>query len=167
MGLAEVAGRIPSSLRKRAVVLKGSRALAADIAVIRWTGFSPVTLQYAIAQAKPYCRTLLLTTTGRRTGERRTVALPWVRHGEGYIVVGSANGGPNDPGWVFNLHAKPECEIRVARRTHPATGFVASGAQRDELFAAALATRPVVADYERLAAGHGRELPIVLLTLMV
>ena len=56
--------------------------------------------------------TLLLTTTGRRTGEARTSALIFGRDGDDYLVVASMGGAPRHPAWYLNLTADPEVESR-------------------------------------------------------
>ena len=59
--------------------------------------------------------TLLLRTTGRRSGEIRTNGLVYARDGEDYLVVASKGGAPEAPAWLFNLRANPEVEIQVGR----------------------------------------------------
>jgi deazaflavin-dependent oxidoreductase (nitroreductase family) len=58
-------------------------------------------------------RTLWLTTTGRRTGQLRTVPLLSIRDGDTYVVTGSNGGQRRSPGWVANLRAQPLATIRV------------------------------------------------------
>jgi hypothetical protein len=48
---------------------------------------------------------LLLTTTGRRTGKRRTRQLAYVRDGDRYVLCASNGGSPTHPGWYHNLSA--------------------------------------------------------------
>jgi deazaflavin-dependent oxidoreductase (nitroreductase family) len=60
--------------------------------------------------------TLLLRTTGRRTGRTRTNALNYVEDGGRYIVVASNGGAPAPPAWLLNLQANPEVEVQIARR---------------------------------------------------
>ena len=62
--------------------------------------------------------TLLLRTTGRRTGLSRTSALLYARDGDAYLVVASNGGAPKPPAWLVNLKADPECEIQVGRHRH-------------------------------------------------
>jgi deazaflavin-dependent oxidoreductase (nitroreductase family) len=64
--------------------------------------------------------TLLLCTTGRRTGLPRTTALTYARDGDAYLVVASNGGRPKPPTWLGNLKANPDCEIQVGRRRHHA-----------------------------------------------
>jgi F420H(2)-dependent quinone reductase len=59
--------------------------------------------------------TLLLRTTGRRTGAQRTNALVYAKDGDKYVVVASNGGADNAPGWFFNVSARPEVEVQVAQ----------------------------------------------------
>ena len=55
--------------------------------------------------------TLLLTTTGRKSGEPRTTTVLYLQHGEGLVVVGSNFGQPSHPAWSANLLAHPEATV--------------------------------------------------------
>jgi deazaflavin-dependent oxidoreductase (nitroreductase family) len=68
--------------------------------------------------------TLLLRTTGRRSGLTRTNALVYARDGEDYLVVASNGGADRPPAWLHNLSAEPEVEIQVARERHAGTARV-------------------------------------------
>jgi F420H(2)-dependent quinone reductase len=59
--------------------------------------------------------TLLLRTTGRRSGVTRTISLVYAREGADYLVVASKGGSDQPPAWLLNLKAKPEVEIQVGR----------------------------------------------------
>ncbi len=65
--------------------------------------------------------TLLLRTTGRRTGLPRTNALIYARDGDAYLVVASKGGAPQPPAWLANLTAEPDCDIQIGRRHHRVT----------------------------------------------
>jgi deazaflavin-dependent oxidoreductase (nitroreductase family) len=65
--------------------------------------------------------TLLLRTTGRRTGLPRTNALTYARDGDAYLIVASKGGAPTPPTWLANLRATPECEIQIGRHRHRVT----------------------------------------------
>ncbi|MGA7272932.1 MAG: nitroreductase family deazaflavin-dependent oxidoreductase [Acidimicrobiia bacterium] len=65
--------------------------------------------------------TLLLSTTGRRSGQRRTSALFYTRDGERQIVVASNGGDSKPPAWLLNLQANPQVEVQIGRNKHPAT----------------------------------------------
>lgn len=68
--------------------------------------------------------TLLLRTTGRRSGQTRTNGLNYVEDGGRYIVVASRGGAPTPPAWMLNLEANPEVEVQIARRRIPCTATV-------------------------------------------
>ncbi len=77
---------------------------------------------------------LVLTTTGRRTGLRRPVALLCVRSPEGFVVAASNWGGPKHPAWSGNLIARPAAEIAVSGKSSAVTAVLASGAERERLW---------------------------------
>jgi deazaflavin-dependent oxidoreductase (nitroreductase family) len=64
--------------------------------------------------------TLLLRTTGRRSGVTRTISLVYARDGADYLVVASKGGSDQPPAWLLNLKAKPEVEIQVGRERQKA-----------------------------------------------
>lgn len=59
---------------------------------------------------------LLLHTTGAKTGKARTTTLTYARDGDGYVVVASKGGDPRSPGWYHNLKAQPQVQINVGPR---------------------------------------------------
>jgi len=69
-------------------------------------------------------RTLLLHTTGRRSGLPRSSALSYAHDGNAYLIVASNGGGPKAPAWEGNLKAHPKCEIQIGRRRIPVTATV-------------------------------------------
>ncbi|AHH96322.1 nitroreductase family deazaflavin-dependent oxidoreductase [Kutzneria viridogrisea] len=79
-------------------------------------------------------RTLLLTTTGRSSGQPRQVPLLYVEHGGGYVVIGSNWGGEKHPAWSANLLAKPEAEASVGGRAVPVRGRLLAGAERERVW---------------------------------
>jgi deazaflavin-dependent oxidoreductase (nitroreductase family) len=64
---------------------------------------------------------LLLRTTGRRSGQTRTNALMYVADSGRYLVVASNGGAPKAPAWLHNLRAQPEAEIQIGRKRLKAT----------------------------------------------
>jgi F420H(2)-dependent quinone reductase len=68
--------------------------------------------------------TLLLETTGRRSGARRTNALVYARDGADFLVVASNGGAERHPGWLHNLRANPGVEIQIGRERRAATSRV-------------------------------------------
>ncbi len=63
---------------------------------------------------------LLLRTTGRRSGVTRTNALVYARDGADYLVVASNGGADKNPAWLFNLRADPKVEIQIGRERQKA-----------------------------------------------
>ncbi len=68
--------------------------------------------------------TLLLRSTGRRSGAQRCNALVYATDGGDYVLVASNGGSDQPPGWLFNVRAKPEVEVQVGRRRSPGSARV-------------------------------------------
>jgi deazaflavin-dependent oxidoreductase (nitroreductase family) len=65
--------------------------------------------------------TLLLRTTGRKSGATRTSALVYAKDVDAFVVTASNGGDDRPPGWLLNVEAKPEVEIQIGRTRKPAT----------------------------------------------
>ena len=104
---------------------------------------------------------LLLTTTGRKSGERFIFPLFYGKTGDGgYIVVASKGGAPQHPGWYRNIQADPMVEVQVGTKKIQARARTATGAERTRLWDKALKFWPPYADYQRKTE---REIPVVVL----
>jgi deazaflavin-dependent oxidoreductase (nitroreductase family) len=68
--------------------------------------------------------TLLLRTTGRRSGAIRTNGLVYARDAERYLIVPSNGGADRPPAWLHNLKANPAVEIQIGRERHSGTAEV-------------------------------------------
>jgi deazaflavin-dependent oxidoreductase (nitroreductase family) len=68
--------------------------------------------------------TLLLRTTGRRSGATRTNSLVYARDGDAYLVVASNGGADRPPAWLYNIRANPDVEIQIARERRKGTARV-------------------------------------------
>lgn len=77
---------------------------------------------------------LLLTTTGRKSGQKRTAPVVYLADGDGYVVIGSNAGHSRTPAWSLNLQAEPEAEVEVGRRRLPVRARVAAGEERADLW---------------------------------
>jgi len=77
---------------------------------------------------------LLLTTTGRKSGQQRTAPVVYLAEGESYVVIGSNAGHSRTPAWSLNLKATPEAEVEVGRRRVPVRARVAEGEERADLW---------------------------------
>lgn len=146
------------------IVIRGERGMKFDKWLVRHTGFSLVSLQYALAGGHRYQPTLLMTVIGAKSGELRSVALPYVRWEDSYVVVASKGGGPVNPHWVANVRSHSQVWLRVARTSIPAIARVAEGPEREELFDFVCAHKPNVARYQERASTFGRDIPLVVLT---
>ena len=79
-------------------------------------------------------RALLLTTTGRRSGEPRTCALIYLKDGERLVVVASNGGSDHPPSWLLNLQAHPSVAVQIGRKKFSARASVASAEERERLW---------------------------------
>jgi deazaflavin-dependent oxidoreductase (nitroreductase family) len=77
---------------------------------------------------------LLLSTTGRKSGQRRTAPVVYLADGDRYVVIGSNAGNTRAPAWSLNLKADPEAEVEVGRRRLAVRARVAEGEERADLW---------------------------------
>ncbi len=103
---------------------------------------------------------LLLTTTGARSGKPRLAPLVYSREGEGYVIVASKGGAPVHPAWYQNLVTNPLVTVEVGGETFDARARLATGAERDRLFARHAALNPNFSEYQRRTT---RIIPVVVL----
>ena len=103
---------------------------------------------------------LLLTTTGRRSGERRTTPLIYGARDGDYVVVASKGGAPEHPSWYRNLSADPEVEVQVLGDRFAAHARTATGDERARLWKLMAAEWPAYDDYQTKTE---REIPVVVL----
>ena len=103
---------------------------------------------------------LLLTTTGRKSGEKYIFPLFYGMTGNSYIIVASKGGAPDHPSWYKNLVAHPEVEVQVGTKKLKARARTVSGEERARLWKEALKFWPPYADYEKKTP---REIPVVVL----
>jgi deazaflavin-dependent oxidoreductase (nitroreductase family) len=75
--------------------------------------------------------TLLLRTTGRRSGATRTNGLVYARDGDDYLVVASNGGADQPPAWLHNVRAHPDGEVQVARTRRAGTARVVEQSDAD------------------------------------
>jgi deazaflavin-dependent oxidoreductase (nitroreductase family) len=104
--------------------------------------------------------TLLLTTTGRKSGEPKALPLIYGKTGDSYIVIASKGGMPNHPLWFRNLEAKPECELMVGAKPVSARARVAEGDEREKLWNQMVEIYPPYVDYKKATE---RTIPVVVL----
>ena len=105
--------------------------------------------------------TLLLTTTGRRSGQPRTNALIFARDGDDYLIIASMGGAPSHPNWYLNLQAAPEAEIQVGGDHIPVVARTASPAEKPRLWKVMTDIWP---NYDAYQSRTDRDIPLVVLT---
>lgn len=106
--------------------------------------------------------TLLLTTTGRKSGRPSILPLIYRPTGDGgYCVIASKGGAPAHPAWFLNLEADPNVKIQVANDKYDAVARVAEGEERERLWQALVAYYAPYAEYQLAAAP--RQIPVVVL----
>lgn len=91
---------------------------------------------------------LLLTSTGRRSGQQRTAPVLFMKDGANLIVIGSNAGNANEPGWSFNLKANPEATVEIRGARQSIRAKVAEGEERERLWEAMNAEYEGFEDYE-------------------
>jgi deazaflavin-dependent oxidoreductase (nitroreductase family) len=77
---------------------------------------------------------LLLTTTGRRSGQQRTAPVCYLRDGERVVVIGSNAGYANEPAWSLNLKANPDAAVEIGPDRKPVRARVTDGDERADLW---------------------------------
>lgn len=77
---------------------------------------------------------LLLTTTGRRSGQPRTAPVAYLADGDRVIVIGSNTGSERAPAWSLNLQANPEAEAEIRGERRRVRARIAEGEEREELW---------------------------------
>ncbi len=119
---------------------------------LRWAGKLNIPL-YRLSGGRIFGKldrtpVLLLTTTGRKSGQRRTAPVVYLADGQRYIVIGSNAGHANAPAWSLNLKANPDAEVEVGRKRVPVRARVAAGEERAELWRKANEQYSGFDDYE-------------------
>ncbi len=103
---------------------------------------------------------LLLTTKGRKSGEKRTAPLIYAQDGDRYVIIASKGGAPEHPGWYLNIEKTPEVELQVKGEVFQARAHTVTGEERARLWRKA---NEVWKDYDAYAKRTEREIPVVVL----
>lgn len=104
--------------------------------------------------------TLIVTTTGRKTGEERKSPLIYQIVDGNAVIVASKSGAPSHPGWYFNLQADPEVGVQVKADKYTARARTAEGEERTKLWDALAKVWPLYNEYQKKT---DREIPVVVL----
>jgi deazaflavin-dependent oxidoreductase (nitroreductase family) len=104
--------------------------------------------------------TLLLTTTGRKSGRIMTLPLIFGRSGADYIVVASKGGAPQHPAWYLNLQANPDVQVQVKADKFAARAHTADATERALLWPLMVGIYGPYADFQLKT---DRSIPVVVL----
>lgn len=105
-------------------------------------------------------RLLLLTTTGAKSGLKRTTPVAYSTDGDHLVIAASKGGAPTNPDWYFNLLANPIVTVELGTERFQARASVVEEQQRARLYAQHAALMPGFAEYPKKTT---RRIPIVLL----
>ncbi len=103
---------------------------------------------------------LLLTTTGAKSGQRRTTPLVYMPDSNSMIIFASKAGAPTNPDWYHNLVAHPQATVEVGTETFDVTATVTTDEERDRLYALQAQRNPGFAEYQ---AKTTRKIPVIAL----
>jgi deazaflavin-dependent oxidoreductase (nitroreductase family) len=103
---------------------------------------------------------LLLTTTGRKTGKKRTTPLGYLEHDGSYVITASNMGLDTQPAWFHNLKSHPQVALQIGGTQLTATAEVADPTLRGQLWAEFVERAPGYGAYEKRTT---REIPVVRL----
>jgi F420H(2)-dependent quinone reductase len=123
------------------------------ITLYRWTGG-------IIGERIFGSRLLLLTTTGRKTGQPRTKPVAYLTDGGGLVIVAGAAGAEKHPDWWLNLESHPEALVQVARRKLQVSATRVLPEEQQRLWARYPAQHAL---FESMQKRVSREIPIVIL----
>jgi len=103
---------------------------------------------------------LILTTTGRRSGEPRSTPLIYGKHGEDHVVVASKGGAEEHPAWYLNLSEAPEVTVQVRGDRFMARARTATPEEKPELWTMMTQRWPAYDEYQ---IKTNRDIPVVVL----
>jgi proline iminopeptidase len=104
--------------------------------------------------------TLLLTTTGRKSGSQQLVPLIYGKTDGGVVVIASKGGAPEHPGWYRNLTANPEVGVQVGTDRFRARASTVEGPERSKLWDLMVGIYSPYVDYQKKTE---RKIPVVVL----
>ncbi|NKY49416.1 nitroreductase family deazaflavin-dependent oxidoreductase [Nocardia vermiculata] len=103
---------------------------------------------------------LLVHHMGAKTGRQRTNPMMYQPVGEDFAVFATYGGSPHHPAWYRNLTANPRATVEVGRETISVTARLATGAERERIWAAQVSLVPTFAEFE---AAADRQIPVIVL----
>ena len=103
---------------------------------------------------------LILSTTGRRTGQTRKNALIFRPYGDAYLVVASKGGNDEAPEWYRNLQENPDVQVQIKDETFAARARTATADEKPDMWRTMAQAWPAYDDYQEKTS---REIPVVVL----
>jgi F420H(2)-dependent quinone reductase len=108
-------------------------------------------------------KVLLLTTTGNKSGKKRTVPVMYFESDGKRYVIASFGGAPAHPAWYKNMEKHPEVTVQVRGHRYDAKSEVVTGEERAKVWKQAVTEMPQFDGYEKKIGPGGREIPVVRL----
>ena len=103
---------------------------------------------------------LLLTTTGRHSGQDRTIPIIYTSHDKGWIIVASRGGSPTHPAWYLNILNEPNVRVQIKANHYAAVARASVAPEREQLWARAVKTWP---SYDVYQSRTTRQIPVVFI----
>jgi len=119
-------------------------------------------VDFTHAGARGLLPSLLLGTTGRKSGRDFITPLIYGIYGDEWVIIASKGGAPEHPAWYLNLTAAPTARMQVATQAFEVTWREPEGAEREAAWAYMAHLYPPYAEYQ--SASGGRVIPIVMLS---
>ncbi len=103
---------------------------------------------------------ILITHKGAKSGRTYTTPLVYTRDGDGFVIVASKAGAPDNPDWYHNLIANPVVTVEIGTEKFQARAHATSGDERERLFEAQAKIMPQFNEYKRKTT---RQIPVLVL----
>jgi deazaflavin-dependent oxidoreductase (nitroreductase family) len=103
---------------------------------------------------------VLITTTGAKSGKKRTTPIVYTTDGDRIVIIASKGGAPTSPDWYHNLVVNPGVTVELPTETFEARARVTEDPERERLYRAQAALMPNFAEYEKATT---RKIPVVVL----
>jgi deazaflavin-dependent oxidoreductase (nitroreductase family) len=103
---------------------------------------------------------LLFTSTGRKSGLPRTIAIIYTQVGDKYVIIASKGGSPTHPKWYLNIEDDPNVEFQIKGDKFKARARTAESPEREQLWAEAIKTWP---NYDIYQSRTERRIPVVVI----
>ena len=103
---------------------------------------------------------MLLTTTGRHSGQHRTIPIILTSHGKGWVVIASRGGSPTHPAWYLNILNEPNVRVQIKADHYAAVARTSLAPERERLWIRAIETWP---SYDVYQSRTMRQIPVVFI----